>query len=98
MSKLRQNAALYQTKDFIREVDVRCAYLGLRNNEAVGKALGITGRTVANHRKDPGKMDVCILKKMVKILSLDPGEVLLFLGYSAKDINKFAKNYIQQSQ
>lgn len=94
MPRIRQNNLTYQKKDFLLEIDVRCAYAGLKSNEDVGKLLGITGRTVANHRENPGKMQVCVLQKMIKTLKLDPGVVLRFLGYSNQDIRKFAKEQI----
>lgn len=95
MPKLRQYSAQYAQRDFLKEVDGRCGYAGLKTNEALGKAIGVTGRTVGNHREDPGKMQVCVLQKMVKVLKLDPGIVLQFLGYSSQEIRKFAKDYVQ---
>lgn len=94
MPRIKQNNVKYAQDDFLKEIDVQCAWAGLKSNEALGRAIGVTGRTVGNHREAPGKMQVCVLQKMIKALKLDPGVVLQFLGYSSQDIRKFAKEYV----
>lgn len=95
MPRIRQKAQTYAEEDFLREVLSRCAWAGIKNNEALGDALGVSGNTVGNFKRDPGRIRVDILRQMVQKLKLDPFIVLCFLGYTTKDVRKFAKNYVQ---
>ncbi|MBQ5867642.1 MAG: hypothetical protein IIW56_13375 [Oscillospiraceae bacterium] len=94
MPRIRQKADEYLRADLIREIDVRCAWHGIRSNKALGDALGVTDMTIGNFRKEPGLRQINLLQNMVKVLKPDPGPVLKYLGYSEKEIRKFAKDYI----
>ena len=54
----------------------------------------VTDMTIGNFRREPGARQIVLLQKMVKVLKPNPGPVLLFLGYSEKEIKKFAKEYL----
>ena len=95
MPRIRQKSEQYLLADLIREIDVRCAWHGIRGNRALGEALGVADMTVGNFRKEPGARQIALLQKIVKVLKPDPEPVLLFLGYTAADIKKFAKKYEQ---
>ena len=95
MPKTEMNYRQVAQDDFLKEVDSRCVWAGYRTNEALGKAVGVTGRTIGNHKQEPGKMKVEVLQGLVKTLQLSPVVVLRYLGYSTQDIRKFAKEYIQ---
>lgn len=94
MPRIRQKADEYLRADLIREVDVRCAWHGIKTNEDLGKALGVTGMTIGNFRKEPGPRQINLLQNIVKVLKPNPAPILLYLGYSEKEIRKFAKEYI----
>ena len=94
MPRIRQYADKYLRDDLLREVDVRCAWNGIKTNKALGDALGVTDMTIGNFRREPGARQIVLLQKMVKVLKPNPGPVLLFLGYSEKEIKKFAKEYL----
>jgi hypothetical protein len=94
MPRIRQYADKYLRDDLLREIDVRCAWHGIRSNKALGDALGVTDMTVGNFRREPGARQIVLLQKMVKVLKPNPGPVLMFLGYSEKEIKKFAKEYL----
>lgn len=95
MPKTECNYKLVAQDEFLKEIESRCVWVGLRTNDALGNAVGVTGRTIGNHKQDPGKMQVAVLQKMIKTLQLSPLIVLRFLGYSTQDIRKFAKEYVQ---
>lgn len=92
MPRIRQYADRDALKDFISEINAQCARLDMSTND-LGAILGITGRTVLNHRNDPDKIQIGMLREMVKTLKLNPDIVLRALGYTTKDIKKLAKEY-----
>ena len=94
MARIRQKADEYLRADLLREIDVRCAWNGIKTNKALADALGVADMTIGNFRKDPGLRQICLLQSMVKVLNPNPGPVLKYLGYSEKEIRKFAKEYI----
>jgi hypothetical protein len=94
MPRIRQYADKYLRDDLLREIDVRCAWNGIKTNKALGDALGVTDMTIGNFRREPGARQIVLLQKMVKVLKPNPGPVLMFLGYSEKEIKKFAKEYL----
>ena len=52
--------------------------------------------SVGNYKRDPGKIKLKTMQRMVTALKLDPGVVLRFLGYSNRDIKNFAKEYCNE--
>ena len=98
MARPRQNTIAYEQnarKNFLLEIEGRCGFVGLKTNEALGDAIGVTGNTVGNFKKDPGRIRMDVMQKLVKALKLDPGVVLSYLGYSEQEKRKFAKEYLQ---
>lgn len=95
MPRIRQLADQYAKADLQREIDVRCAYQGFKTNEELGKAMDVCCSSVGNYKKEPDKMQVKILRRMVQVLQPDPGILLKFLGYSSKDIKAFAKRQLE---
>lgn len=98
MARPRQNTIGFEQnarKNFLLEIEGRCGFAGLKTNEALGDAIGVTGNTVGNFKKDPGRIRMDVMQKLVKALKLDPGVVLSYLGYSEQEKRKFAKEYLQ---
>ena len=93
MPRIRQYSDKYQKEDLIREIDVRCAWNGIKTQEALGNKLGVSPMTITNFRREPATRQITLLQKIVKELKPNPGPVLLFLGYTTADIKKFAKDY-----
>lgn len=89
MPRILQNADKYRQADFVREIDARSAWHGIRTNADLARLLGVTCPTAGAYRENPDRMQVSTLKKLVE--SLNPGiaEVLRFVGYSDKAIKKF---------
>lgn len=98
MPRIRQNADRYRQSDFIREIDTRCAWCGIKTNQALGKVLEVSGASIGNYREDPEKMQVRVLKRMVSVLKLDIPALLAFLGYTEKEIRKFVREYGQEGK
>lgn len=94
MPRIRQNADAYLLKDLLREIDARSAWNGIKSNEALGEALGVTGMTIGNFRKEPRLRQISLLQSIVKVLKPDPEPLLLYLGYTNQDLKKFAKDYL----
>lgn len=91
MPKLRQLEGQYNERDFLREIEARSAWHGLSTNEQLAKKLGTSGMTVGNYKKDPSKIRLETMQKMVKALDPDIRVVLKYLGYTDKQIKNFAK-------
>lgn len=95
MPRIRQKADKYATEDFIIEINAQCGRYGYKSQKSLGNALGVCQATAGNYLKNPDCIQLGTLRAMVKLLRLDPMVILKALGYSAKDIRKFAKEYIQ---
>lgn len=95
MPRIRQYEDKYIKEDLLKEIGARCVWAGIRTNEELGNAVGVTGASIGNYKRDPGKIQLKTMRSMVAALKLDPGVVLRFLGYSTQDIKKFAKEYAQ---
>lgn len=93
MPRIRQLSEKYQKEDLLREIDVRCAWNGIKTQEALGESLGVSSMTITNFRREPSARQITLLQKIVKVLKPNPGPVLLFLGYTSAEIRKFAKEY-----
>lgn len=95
MPRIRQYEDKYIKEDLLKEIGARCVWAGFKTNEDLGKAVGVTGASIGNYKRDPGKIQLKTMRSMVAALKLDPGVILRFLGYSAQDIKKFARDQIQ---
>ena len=94
MPRIRQYSDKYQKEDLLREIDVRCAWNGIKTQEALSRTLGVSPMTVTNFRREPATRQINVLQRIVKELKPNPGPVLMFLGYTSQDIKKFARDYL----
>ena len=94
MPRIRQYAEKYQKEDLLREIDVRCAWNGIKTQESLSKFLGVSPMTITNFRREPALRQISLLQSVVKKLKPNPEAVLLFLGYSNQEIKKFARDYL----
>lgn len=90
MPKLRQLESQYNERDFLAEIEGKRRYNRLSNDE-FGKKIGLSGKTVCGYKKDPGKIQLETMQKMVKAIEPDIRVVLKYLGYTDKQIKNFAK-------
>lgn len=96
MPQIKVYEEKYAREAFWKEVDGKGAMQGLKSNAAIGAAIGITGQCVGKYRRDTfGRMQLKTMQSIVKVLKPDPEVILRLLGYSDKEINKFAKEAAQ---
>ena len=84
MPRIRQKADVYRNEDFRRDVLSRLALLGIQQLQRIGVCDG----TVSVLLRNPEKIQVERLRKMIAFLGLEPGCILRFAGFSTKDIKK----------
>ena len=66
---------------------------GYTSFRSFGDALGIAMDTANNYIKRPETIRIGTLRDMVRILKPNPMIVLSAVGYTTRDIKKFAKEY-----
>ena len=98
MPRIRQLAEKYVEDDqkkvekaFWKSVKVRCAEQDIDTWADLGQQTGIPESTFQNYRANIGKVQINTMRKMIGLLKPDIQIVLLLLGYSEKDIRKFAQ-------
>lgn len=98
MPRIRQLAEKYAEDDqkkvekaFWKSVKVRCAEQDIDTWADLGQQTGIPESTFQNYRANIGKVQINTMRKMVGLLKPDIQIVLLLLGYSEKDIQRFAR-------
>lgn len=98
MPRIRQLAEKYAEDDqkkvekaFWKSVKVRCAEQDIDTWADLGQQTGIPESTFQNYRANIGKVQINTMRKMIGLLKPDIQIVLLLLGYSEKDIRKFAQ-------
>lgn len=93
--KLEYRRAQVVEEDFWKEIDARCCWAGIPNGTALGKVMTVAPQTVSNYRREPGKIQLKTMQKLVKVLKPDIGVILRYLGYSNQEIRKFAKGVME---
>lgn len=91
MPRIPQNAEKYAKEDFQREIRSRQGYYDLMTYRALGAAADIPYGTLWSKLKDPDKLEVAELRKLVKTLCPDPMIMLALLGYSKQDLKRVRK-------
>lgn len=84
MPRIRQNAQQYARDDFLREVRVRMAYLNIPCNQDLADLAGIPNSTLTGKLKEPDKLTVDQLRRIVQVIDPDPEVLLKFLGSNRK--------------
>lgn len=100
MPRIRQYAERYAVEDFWKEIDRCCPLAGIQseNSEALGEKTGVSGHTIRNYKKRLEIMRFDVLRKLVTILHPNPAVILKTLGYSEKEIKKYAREYGQEGK
>lgn len=99
MAQHRKGAVVYAAQDaqkakddFWTELNHRLLDMGLRPSlAALSTFTDVNAQTISNYRTGHSPMTVSVMQKLVTALKPDIGVVLRFLGYSDKEIKKFAK-------
>ena len=87
MPRIRQKADVYRNEDFRRDVMVRLAYFGLKQND-LANHLGVCEATVSNMLHSPGKIPVDRMRLIISYLQLEPETILKLLGFPMKSIKE----------
>lgn len=95
MPRIRQYADRYTAEDFWQEINRCCPLAGIQsdNSAALGREIGVDGKTVTNYKKRLETLPFSALKKLVALLHPDPAVILKSVGYTEKEIRTFAKEY-----
>ena len=103
MPRIRQLAEKYaecnriKAKEaFWKEIKMRRCDIDIDSMEALGREIGIDASTLRKNEAGDTKMSVTTIQKLVDFLKPDISTVLLFLGYSEKEIKAFARGCVNQ--
>lgn len=98
MPRIRQLAEQYKEADrakaeenFRLEIKRKGFENDLETDAKIARALKSNAKTVGNHRRAPETMKLGDIRDLVELLKPDIKTVLLFIGYSEKDIRTFAR-------
>lgn len=69
---------------------------GYTTFKSLGDALGIAMDTANNYIKRPEQIRIGTLRDIVRLLKPSPMIVLAAIGYTARDIKQFAKEYCNE--
>lgn len=88
MPRTKLGAEEYAKTDFLRHLSAQQHYHGFHTQRELGQAIGCCQGSVGQYLQRPDMIRIGVLRRLIKAVSLDPEEVLLFLGYSRKDIKQ----------
>ena len=93
MPRIPQYAVRYAAEDFWKEINRCCPTMGIQseNAAALGREIGVDGRTLRNYKARLGTMRFDVLQKLIAALRPDPAVILKTLGYSEKEIRAFVR-------
>lgn len=89
MPRLKQNAEKYAMEGFQTEIRKKQGEYDLMSVRALAREIGIPHTTLGPKLKEPDKLEVADLRKIVTTIDPDPGVVLALLGYDRKAIRRF---------
>ena len=70
-------------RDFQKEVKHRRVELDITQKD-LGEQVGVSAPSMSELLSDPDKISVGRLRRLVRVLNLDPGTVLRLLGFDTK--------------
>lgn len=88
MPKIRQYADRYAREAFQTEIRRQQGQYNLMSVRALSRAAEIPATTLGAKLKDPDKLEVADLRKLVATIHPDPTVILELIGYQSKDIKK----------
>lgn len=87
MPRIRQKADIYRDDDFRREVLGQLKMRGLQQHD-LAEHLNVCDGTISIMLRQPEKIPMERLRKIITFLDLEPAAVLRFAGYNTKAIRK----------
>lgn len=97
MPRIHQNAERYAKEDFQKEIRRQQGEYNLMSQRSLAEAAGIPQPTLWAKLKDPDKLDVVDLRKIVAAICPDPFVLLALVGYDRKTIRNFIKKLEDKS-
>ena len=88
MPRIRQNSERYAREDFQTEIRRQQGQYDLMSVRALSRAVDIPATTLGAKLKDPDKMEVADLRKLVTTIHPDPVVILALIGYSPTEIKR----------
>lgn len=102
MAKFREGTILREASatakaldDFQREMKSKRIWAGLETTEKFSYAIDCSTPTTNKYQNYPTIIRMDTMQKIVKVLKPDIGIMLRFLGYSDKEIEKYAKELMK---
>lgn len=89
MPRIYQNADKYAVADFQQEVRRQQGHYDLMSVRALAGAMGVPHTTLNPKLKEPKRLTVEELQKLVPVIHPDIGILLTLLGYSKQEIKRF---------
>lgn len=89
MPRIYQNTQKYVVADFQQEIRRQQGHYNLMSIRALAGAMGVPPTTLNPKIKEPSRLTVEELQKMVSVIQPDIGVMLTLLGYSNQAIKKF---------
>lgn len=89
MPRIYPRADIYADEDFRKEILRRLADFGLRYDQDLSELSGIPNATMSRKLKNPSGFTVRQLRLIVRAVCPNPKEMLKFLGYTNKEINRW---------
>lgn len=92
MPRIYQNSEKYTIEDFRRNIRQQQGYYDLMSVRSLAKAMGVPHTTLSPKLKDPLKLTVEEIQKLVSVLHPDIDILLALLGYSRQEIKRFKES------
>ena len=88
MPRIKQMDGEYRKKDFLKAFRRGQAEADLMHLNDVAEAAEIPYSTLWKRMREPDKLTVSELRKLITVVPIAPLDVLAFLGVSTKDITR----------
>lgn len=93
MPRIRQYAEKYAREDFQTEIRKQQGVYNLMSVRALAREAGIPHNTLGAKLKDPDRLEVADLRKLVETIEPDPAALLALVGYDSKTIKRCLARY-----
>ena len=90
MAKPQSVADRDAMNELLGEVNAQRYRFGYLTHQSLGSAIGVCQASASEYLRRPEIIRIGILRRMVKVLKLDPVIVLKALGYTSKEIKNLA--------
>lgn len=92
MPRIHQNAEKYAVADFQQEIRKQQGAHNVMSVRSLATLAGIPHTTLSPKLKEPDKLLVSDIRKLVRAIQPDIGILLALMGYSKQDIKKYKED------